>query len=70
MGVYTNVPLEMNHFKGNMLRNSNSKLKMLEFEESGCVSSRSEPQISQGARRFYRRQRLSKYERSFYLELV
>ena len=49
---------------------SNSKLKMLEFEESGCVSSRSEPQVSQGARRFYRRQRLSKYERSFYLELV
>ena len=30
---------------------SNSRLKMLEFEYSGCVSSRSKPQVSQGARR-------------------
>ncbi len=39
---------------------SNSSLKMLQFEYSGRVSSRSKPQVSQGARQFYRRQRLSK----------
>ena len=58
------------HPAGVAKSNSNSRLKMLESEWGGCASSRSKPKVSQGARRLCRRQRLSKYERSSYLELV